>query len=166
MRYTTILDIGEDRALYRNHAIRLVYLHLVLRSGYHDDDRDIARISIRSLAADVGLTVSAVRHAITKLIQSGYIEQLEQSGYKVRKWVPTVVPSARRQLKTTKQDLEAARVREEKRIERERQAEEMRSTFDDRLEYMRQAYERNPNSAAGKAYANFLKQQQNELKSL
>lgn len=164
MRYTTIIDITEDRALYRNQAARLVYLHLVLKSGYHDDDRDIAVLSIRSMAADIGLTVSAVRHAIAKLQGAGCIEHLEASRWKVRKWVPTVVPTSRRQVKARQSELDAEREREERRIERERKADETRASFDDRIEYMRQAYEKDPTSMAGRAYTNYLKSQQNEKK--
>lgn len=64
MRYTTIIDLSEFPAVYRNKNVRLVYLHLVLKSGYHDNDRDLIDISIRNLAWAVGLSVSATRHAL------------------------------------------------------------------------------------------------------
>lgn len=64
MRYTTIIDLSEFPALYRNKNVRLVYLHLALKSGYHDNDRDLIDISIRNLAWAVGLSVSATRHAL------------------------------------------------------------------------------------------------------
>lgn len=71
MRYTTLIDITEHPAVYRNMHCRLLYLHLALSAGYHDDDRDICSLSIRMLAAETGLTVSAVRHALAVLIREG-----------------------------------------------------------------------------------------------
>ena len=44
-------------------------MHLVLRSGYHDHDRDLTQLSIRRLAREVGLTVGAVRHALAQLLK-------------------------------------------------------------------------------------------------
>lgn len=85
MRYTTIIDISEQRDLYRNVNVRLVYLHLVLKSGYHDHDRDQVRISYRSLAADTGLTVSAVRHAINILVKWRMLIRKDNT-WIVRKW--------------------------------------------------------------------------------
>lgn len=159
MRYTTLIDITEDRAIYRSQSVRLVYLHLVLKSGYHDDDRDICRISLRSLAADAGITLSAVRHAIAKLVQAGMIEPQDTGGYKVKKWVPTVIPSSRKQVKMTQADVEAAREREERRIERERKADEERSTHEERIAYLKSAWEKNPHSMAGQAYQKILDEQ-------
>lgn len=85
MRYTTIIDISEQKDLYRNVNVRLVYLHLVLKSGYHDHDRDQVRISYRSLAADTGLTLSSVRHAINVLIRWRMLIRKDDS-WIVRKW--------------------------------------------------------------------------------
>lgn len=85
MRYTTIIDISEQRDLYRNVNVRLVYLHLVLKSGYHDHDRDQVKISYRSLAADSGLTLSQVRHAINVLIKWHMLIRKDDS-WIVRKW--------------------------------------------------------------------------------
>lgn len=67
MRYTTIIDISEQPSLYRSAAVRLIYLHLVLRSGYHDDDRDMCSLSLRQIARATGLTLSAVRCALDRL---------------------------------------------------------------------------------------------------
>lgn len=101
MRYTTVIDISEFPALYRNHNARLVYLHLALKSGYHDDDRDLIDISIRSLAATVGLTVSATRHSLRILEQSEMIARDGQR-WRVRKFFLDVKPQPRRQATTTK----------------------------------------------------------------
>lgn len=75
MRYTTIIDLSEFPAVYRNKNVRLVYLHLVLKSGYHDNDRDLIDISIRNLAWSVGLSVSATRHALHILEQARMIKR-------------------------------------------------------------------------------------------
>lgn len=85
MRYTTIIDISEQRDLYRNVNVRLVYLHLVLKSGYHDHDRDQVKISYRSLAADTGLTLSSVRHAINVLVKWRMLIRKDGTWF-VRKW--------------------------------------------------------------------------------
>lgn len=96
MRYTTVIDISEIPAIYRNSNARLVYLHLALRSGYHDDDRDLVTISIRRLAVDVGLTVSATRHALGQLTAAHLLEKREQSWY-VKKWIIQEIPTPRTQ---------------------------------------------------------------------
>ena len=67
MRYTTVIDISDYRHIYKSANCRLVYLHLVLKAGYHDDDRDIVDVSIRNLAMRVGISVSATRHALRML---------------------------------------------------------------------------------------------------
>lgn len=86
MRYTTIIDISEYRDLYRNIHVRLVYLHMCLKAGYHDSDRDWVKVSVRSLAADVGISVGAVRHALQQLVKYKLIAP--KSGlYYVRKFI-------------------------------------------------------------------------------
>lgn len=87
MRYTTIIDIREDRRLYSNVNVRLVYLHLCLIAGYHDDDRDFADISLRRLADDVGITLSATRHAL-KVLSALSLLSIEDGRMKVTKWLP------------------------------------------------------------------------------
>ena len=87
MRYTTLIDISEIPALYRNVNARLLYLHLVLIAGYHDDDRDLADISIRRLAIDTGLTVSATRHAL-RMLQDAKLLSRADGLWLVKKWMP------------------------------------------------------------------------------
>lgn len=67
MRYTTIIDISVIPEIYRNRNATLLYLHLCLKSGYHDNNRDWYRRSIRGLAEETGLSFSATRHAIHML---------------------------------------------------------------------------------------------------
>lgn len=86
MRYTTVIDISEMPDVYRNENTRLLYLHLALKAGWHDEDRDKAKISIRNLAADCGLTLSATRHAIAVLTKHDLLARDEDGTWKVRKW--------------------------------------------------------------------------------
>lgn len=94
MRYTTVIDISENRPLYANHNVRLVYLHLALKAGYHDEDRDQLKISIRALAADVGVSVSATRHALAQLMGAGLLER-RQDKWLVKKWILDTPPTPR-----------------------------------------------------------------------
>jgi len=101
MRYTTIIDLSEFPTVYRNKNVRLVYLHLVLRSGYHDNDRDLIDISIRNLAWSVGLSVSATRHALHILEQA---RMIKRSGplWHVRKFIieQEITPRAKTQIES------------------------------------------------------------------
>lgn len=122
MRYTTIIDITELTTIYRNVNARLVYLHLVLRCGYHDADRDITDISIRQLAAAVGLTESATRHALRQLSQVGLITRQGRIT-RVTKWVTskdiTPRPKSERQQKRIQQRQEEERQRDEEHLREE-----------------------------------------------
>ena len=101
MRYTTVIDISEFPQIYRNLNARLLYIHMALKAGYHDDDRDVCRQSIRNLAADVGITVSAVRNALLQLEKSGLISRGSDC-WIVKKWVATETPSPRTQATVAK----------------------------------------------------------------
>lgn len=101
MRYTTLIDISELPQIYRNVNARLLYLHLVLKSGYHNDDRDLARISLRALASSVGLTLSATRHALHILGEAGLVAK-EGDALRVRKWFVAEPPTPRTQRNTAK----------------------------------------------------------------
>lgn len=122
MRYTTIIDITEIPAIYRNIHARLLYLHLTLIAGYHDDDRDICETSIRRLAADVGLSESAVRHSL-RILQKARLLTFQDGIYKIRKWLPAAPISSRPAPPDPK--LEAAatarRVQEQKEMEKANQ---------------------------------------------
>lgn len=120
MRYTTIIDISEIPAVYRCTAARLLYLHICLRAGYHDNDRDIMDCSIRTMAAAAGLTVSATRHALGVLTKAGLIDR-QGLALHVRKWLPEQSITAR--AKTVKQQarIEEAAKRKHEQEQRERQ---------------------------------------------
>lgn len=93
---------------YRNPSARLVYIHLALTAGWHDDDRDIARISYRRLAVDVGLTLSATRHALHQLITTGMITPTEK-GWIVKKWeIPKDITPLQKIIKGKKSQQAAA----------------------------------------------------------
>lgn len=97
MRYTTVIDITEIPMVYRSPNVRLLYLHMALRCGYHSDDRDLCSLSIRRMAFDCRLTVSAVRHALLQLEKYGLLKRVED-GYLVKKYVePEKVPSRPKQ---------------------------------------------------------------------
>ena len=103
MRYTTVIDLTDFPQSYRNIHARLVYIHMALKAGYHDDDRDICRLSIRNLAADVGITVSATRNALLQLEKSGLISKSSDC-WIVKKWVLQESPTPRTQKTASNKD--------------------------------------------------------------
>lgn len=127
MRYTTIIDIS-DKSLYKNVAARLVYLHLALKAGWHDDDRDLVEISIRTLAMQVGITISATRHALQQLTTANLIVKQGGSMWFVRKWMAEQSVTPRVANKRQQQQIERAaeRARENERREREAAIEQLR----------------------------------------
>ena len=130
MRYTTIIDITEIPEVWRNQNIRNLYLYMVLRSGYHDDDRDILRKSVRNLASDTGLTVSAVRHGLQVLQRHGLLVPAAESIYKVTKFVLETKPTKRARTAEQQQNQERARERAIANEERERRQEQERAAYD------------------------------------
>lgn len=96
MRYTTIIDIREIPRVYRNINARILYLHLVLVSGYHDEDRDICRLSLRGMATQSGLTLSALRHAL-KILQDEGLVAHEGEQWRITKFILDKKPTPRRQ---------------------------------------------------------------------
>lgn len=118
MRYTTLIDITEQPQVYANHHARLLYLHMALRAGYRDEDRDLLAISIRRLAMDCGLSVSATRHALAVLAKAGLIARADK-GWRVLKWMAAPPPTPRTQKAARKAAAAGAgRIGDE--IERER----------------------------------------------
>lgn len=97
MRYTTIIDIREAPALYRNANTRLIYLELVLGSSYQQDTKDRYQGSFRTLAARVGVSVSAVRNSLKQLQALGMVSSIE-GGWIVKKWIeqPAIIPRRQR----------------------------------------------------------------------
>ena len=95
MRYTTIIDYTEIPAIRRSKNAILLYVHMALRAGWHDEDRDLLDASIRSLAQDAGLTVSATRHALGQLTKARLIVR-ESKTWKVTKWTCLDPPTPRK----------------------------------------------------------------------
>lgn len=113
MRYTTVIDITEISEVYKNATARLIYLHMSLKAGYHDADRDLVKLSIRRLSADVGVTVSATRHALHQLERAGLLTR-EGELWRVRKWVEEQQITTRAKTKREMQE-------QIQRLERQRQ---------------------------------------------
>lgn len=113
MRYTTVIDISEISEIYKNPTARLLYLHMSLKAGYHDADRDLVRLSIRRLSADVGVTVSATRHALHQLERVGLLTR-EGELWRVKKWVEEQQITTRAKTKREMQE-------QIQRLERQRQ---------------------------------------------
>lgn len=87
MRYTTIIDITDIPQVYSNINATRVYLHLCLTCGFTADDMDTIRISYRQLAAQLRITLSAVRHSLNLLIRYHLIT-IEGNLITVRKYLP------------------------------------------------------------------------------
>lgn len=126
MRYTTIIDIRELPAIYRNVNARLVYLHMVLASGYHDNDRDQTEISIRRISYETNLTISAVRHALGCLERAGLISRTGIT-WTVKKFVleSTITPRVRSEKKRREAE-NAARAKAIQEEQEQREKEETR----------------------------------------
>lgn len=99
MRYTTVIDVTEIDDVWQNPNITRLYLFMALKCGYHDDDRDILRISLRNLAAQASLTLSATRHAL-KVLENAKLVAHEKEAWKITKFVLDKKPTSRTQ-KTT-----------------------------------------------------------------
>lgn len=127
MRYTTIIDITQCQEIYKNKNIRLLYLHLALRSGYHDHDRDLLRCSIRTLSAETGLSIAAVRNALRQL-EKWQLVKRQGEMLNVRKWVPEQAISKRQSSARQQQAaaLKASREIDQERREREAEIERIR----------------------------------------
>ena len=94
MRYTTIIDYTDIPAIRRSKNAILLYVHMALRAGWHDNDRDLLDASIRSLARDAGLSVSATRHALGQLTKAKLIAR-QATTWKITKWTCLDPPTPR-----------------------------------------------------------------------
>lgn len=131
MRYTTVIDISQVPSVYKNPNARLVYLHLCLKAGYHDDDRDLVDISLRSLAMGVGITLSATRHAIAQLERAQLLTR-QGTIWVVRKWIMEADITPRARTKREQQAIERAAERQRENEQRERESAiqaQMRNDF-------------------------------------
>lgn len=96
MRYTTVIDVTEFPDVWRNQNISRIYFFMALKCGYHDEDRDVLKISLRNLAAQASLTVSATRHAL-KVLESAKLVTHEKEAWRVTKFVLDKKPTSRTQ---------------------------------------------------------------------
>lgn len=119
MRYTTIIDITEIPELWRNANASRVYLYMTLRSGYHDDDRDQLRVSLRRLAMETGCSVAATRHALQMLVKYQLLLK-DGDKWRVRKFVLEQKPTPRTQKNTAPADSSMSRLIDEQRAREER----------------------------------------------
>lgn len=167
MRYTTIIDISQMGDIYRNQNVRLIYLHLVLRSGYHDDDRDLTDISLRRLSMEAGLTVSATRHAIRILTKAGLLKRQGRT-WTVLKWVMT--PEITSRQKTGKAARQAAEAEERERQQRAFELKNRRRSAQEQDNDLIETYERYLQSQAdgtiGMIGKQFLAQRKAEYEAL
>lgn len=130
MRYTTIIDIRECPALYKNLSIRLLYLHLCLTAGYHDNDRGRVLQSIRTLSEQCSVSVSAVRNALHALEKYGLIKRNKKGVLYVKTYCEeqTITKPKRKQ-----QDIQNAKLSEEReqhnrQLEKEREEQRTNAT--------------------------------------
>ena len=99
-----MIDISEFPEVYRNMTARLIYMHMSLKAGYHDADRDLVTMSIRRLSVEVGVTVSATRHALRLLERSGLLTREGQT-WRIRKWVEEQTITTRAKTKREMQEV-------------------------------------------------------------
>lgn len=93
---------------------------MVLASGYHETDMDQVTVSIRGLATQTGLTVSATRHALSVLMKAGLVRR--QSGHlHVAKYILQEGIPKRARSKKDQQLQQIAREREQKALEEDMQ---------------------------------------------
>lgn len=161
MRYTTVIDVTEIPDIWRNPNVTRLYFYMAMRCGYHDDDRDQLRISIRNLSYSAGLTLSACRHALKVLQKFGLVSPMGEY-YLVKKFLLDQKISTRAKTIKQQQDefIAADREQQQQALDR-RLAEERRSRnrSQDQLdaEFLQQyqEYQKEPNTTMRKA---FLKQ--------
>lgn len=127
MRYTTIIDITELPELWRNANASRVYMYMTLRSGYHDDDRDMLRVSLRRLAMETGCSVAATRHALHVLIKAGLVRKVDARWF-VTKFVIEQRVTPRAKTKAQQEAKELAELREEEQRKLDRKLEQERRT--------------------------------------
>lgn len=120
MRYTTIIDITELEAVWRNSNASRIYTYMALKAGYHDTDRDLLQISTRVLGYRLGMTHSTVRHALHVLEKSGLITRQGEM-FQIKKWVPqdniTERPKTKRLQKLADEAAERQRQDEQRELE-------------------------------------------------
>lgn len=95
MRYTTTIVITEVKAVWRNANASRLYTWMACGCGYHDNDRDLLRASLGVMAAETGLTISAVRNGLKLLQRHNLVRRVDGNQWHVAKWIAPEKPSAR-----------------------------------------------------------------------
>lgn len=120
MRYTTVIDVTEIADIWRNPNISRLYFYMAMKCGFHDNDRDLIKISLRVLAGQTGLTLSACRHAV-KVLQAHGLLTIENEKFRVTKFILDKKPTSRTQRNTTSSGVEEMRERQRlQELEKER----------------------------------------------
>lgn len=121
MRYTTVIDITELEAVWRNPNASRIYIYMALKAGYHDTDRDLLQISTRVLGYRLNMTHSTVRHALHVLEKSGLITRQGEM-FLIKKWVLqdtiTERPKTKRLQKLADEAAERQRQDQQRELER------------------------------------------------
>lgn len=165
MRYTTIIDVTEIPDIWRNpNAVRL-YFFMAMKCGYHDNDRDVLKISIRNLAFMAGLTLSACRHALKVLHGHGLIAQ-NNDAWVVKKFLLDQTITPRSSNKKRQADI----TREQEQLALDRKLDEERRSrsgelLQDPAAFIKQYedYMKEPTSALRKAFLTRWKDKYQEL---
>lgn len=158
MRYTTVIDVTEIPDVWRNPNVSRLYFYMAMRCGYHDDDRDQLRISIRNLAFAAGLSLSACRHALKVLQKFNLISPMGDY-YLVKKFLleQRISPRAKT-IKQQQDDIIAADREQQQQALDRRLAEERRARNRSQeqldAEFLQQyeSYSREPNSPMRRAF--------------
>lgn len=165
MRYTTCIDLTEIPDVWRNpNAVRLYYF-MAMKCGYHDNDRDVLKISLRNLAYMAGLTLSATRHALKVLGAHQLIAQ-SNDAFVVKKFLldQTITP------RSSNKKTQAAITREQEQQVLDRKLEDERRTrngelLTDPAAFIKQYqdYMRDPSTSIRKAFLTRWKNKYDEL---
>lgn len=127
MRYTTVIDLRDFPQLYKNQNVRVLYLHMALAAGYHVDNLDLVRCSLRQLAEGAGLTLSAVRHGLKVLTAAGMLQPIE-GGWMVKKWLQ--LETAKRPKNTAEGQATAEREAAQERLNQDQNETKLRQLHD------------------------------------
>lgn len=167
MRYTTVIDITEIPDIWRNPNVCRLYFYMALKCGYHDNDRDVLRISLRNLAYAAGLTLSATRHALRILLKHQLVSQ-NQDAWIVRKFLldQAISPRAKQAKSAAAEAREHQQQQLDKRLDQERRYR-MGELDENPAEFIRQyeEYLQDPSNMIRKAFLTRWKGKYEELKA-
>lgn len=131
MRYTTIIDITDDPAIWRNLNACRLYTYMALRAGYHAEDRDYFTGSYSAMMAATGLTMSALRHAL-RVLQDRRLITRDGERWLVKKWAYEDFPGPREKpRKKTQAELREEAAANERRLQEEKRHREWQQTVRD-----------------------------------